>query len=60
MDSLDKILAQIETWGHEECELFLVKNAKDHISSKSNSIWSLRQRCKNIVSIEFTQRLKLP
>ena len=58
MDKLKDIHALIDTWGHEECIKFLKNNGGQDTNSNNSSIWRLREHCKHVASIEFSERLK--
>lgn len=60
MDKLEEILALIDTWSPEECIQFLIKNADEDTHSNKSALWSLRERCKHVASIEFSERIPTP
>ena len=60
MDKLEDIHALIDTWDAEECIQFLIKNAPQDAEKNKSAIWSLRERCKHIASIEFSERISTP
>ena len=58
MNKIEEIYTLIDTWGNEECIKFLLNNGGQDTKGNNSSIWRLREHCKHVASIEFSERLK--